>query len=257
MTACEAWRWHVLRHEPGVFAGITTREGGASAAPWDSLNLGLHVGDDPAAVAENRRRLRACLPSEPVWLEQVHGIEVFDADDDELPTNGYPRADACVTRQVGRVLAIMTADCLPVIVHDRAGTVLGAAHAGWRGLLAGVVPALIKRMDVAPDNLRVVIGPGIGPRGFEVGPEVADQFRAQWGADCLRDGRFVSADPPHPGWRCDLAGLLQWQLRELGCLDVLRDPACTWSDASRWFSHRRQAPCGRMVTVAWLSGRGV
>ena len=258
MSSPASWPWQVLRREPGLFAGITTRAGGVSPAPWDSLNLGLHVGDDPLAVAENRRRLRAYLPAEPLWLDQVHGTDVFDADQDVPPVHGLaPRADASLTREPGRVLAIMTADCLPVIVHDQACRVLGMAHAGWRGLLAGVVPRLIDRMGVEPSKLRVVVGPGIGPRGFEVGPEVAEAFSQAWGMAALAQGRFVRADPPHPGWRCDLAGLLQWQLSQMGCHDVWCDSSCTWSDAQRWFSHRRQAPCGRMLTVAWLSGSAV
>ena len=142
----------------------TTRLGGISAAPYDSLNLGLHVGDDPVRVNRNRQMLEPLLPSEPVWLEQVHSTVVANADAAACRV----QADACIARQRGAVCVIMTADCLPVLLCDEAGTVVGAAHAGWKGLAAGVIEATVKEMGVEPHKLMAWLGPAIGPHAFEV-----------------------------------------------------------------------------------------
>ena len=157
----------------GVFSLMTTREGGVSCLPWDSFNLGDHVGDDAAHVAENRARLRLNLPTEPVWLKQIHSASVVDAGSDVLT------ADASVTRQAGRVCAVLTADCLPVLFCDRAGRVVAAAHAGWRGLAQGVLEATVAAMQVPPGEVLAWMGAAIGPRAFEVGDDVRLAFVTQ------------------------------------------------------------------------------
>lgn len=232
-----------------VHAAFSLRSGGASSAPWDTLNLGVHVGDDPAAVAENRRRLVNALqlPAEPLWLDQVHGTAVFDLDRDPLPAAGVrPVADAVITRQASRVLAIQVADCLPVLLSSRDGAVLGAAHAGWRGLASGVLEATIGAMQVAPSELVAWLGPCIGPAHFEVGEEV-------WSA-------FVAAQPgaaaafsrnPRGRWQCDLLQLARARLAALGLTDVAGGTWCTAADPVRFFSHRRDQRTGRMAALLW------
>lgn len=148
-----------------VKALSTTRAGGVGKAPYDTLNLGTHVGDDPSRVADNRGIVRQALPAEPRWLNQVHGSTVVDA----AAGDGVPDADAAFTREPGRVCAVMTADCLPVLLCDRAGTVVAAAHAGWRGLFDGVIEATVEAMGVPPGQLLAWLGPAIGPDAFEVG----------------------------------------------------------------------------------------
>ncbi|HLY97099.1 MAG TPA: peptidoglycan editing factor PgeF, partial [Sideroxyarcus sp.] len=170
----------------------TTRHGGASAAPYDTFNLGLHVGDDPVRVNHNRQLLAPFMPSEPVWLEQVHGTVVANADAAECRV----QADACIARHRGSVCVVMTADCLPVLLCDEAGTVVGAAHAGWKGLAAGVIEATVKEMGVAPQELMVWFGSAIGPEAFEVGQDVRAAFMAH-------DDKAADAFLPRPlgeGW---------------------------------------------------------
>lgn len=248
---------------PGVRYFSTWRQGGVSQAPMDSLNLGTHVGDDPAAVRENRMRLRRALPDEPVWLEQVHGTAVFDADTiiggaapparDAAQTAfpPAPRADAAVTTRRGRPLAIMTADCLPVVLSDESGTVLGVAHAGWRGLAAGVLENTLDELRRrAPDahGWRAWIGPGIGPRAFQVGAEVREAFLD-------RDAALAECFLFQPGsgrWLADLAGLARARLSRAGIGRVEESGECTWTRADRYFSHRRDPGSGRQATLAWL-----
>ncbi len=235
---------------PGVHAVMTTRAGGVSVGAYASLNLGCHVGDDPVAVAENRRRTREqlALPAEPAWLEQVHGTDVV-----ELPV-GYvaassaspPRADAAVTGAAGVVLAILVADCLPVLFASRDGRRVGAAHAGWRGLAAGVLERTLERLNAAPDAVQAWIGPGIGPTRFEVGGEVRAAF-------CDRAAGAASAFAPSATgrWMCDLTALARQRLAAVGVHDVSGGLGCTHSDPARWFSHRRSAPTGRMAALIW------
>ncbi|MCP5359302.1 MAG: peptidoglycan editing factor PgeF [Sinobacteraceae bacterium] len=249
-----------------VRAAFALRSGGVSAAPWASLNLGGLVGDDPAAVGENRRRLCAALalPAEPRWLEQVHGTVVHDdRDADEVAARAAgeglvaapPVADAAMTHRAGTVLAIMVADCLPVLFCDRAGTVVGAAHAGWRGLAAGVLENTVAALGVAPSRLLAWLGPAIGPTHFEVGPEVREQFILGAPAAAAEiEARFV----PHRAdrWLCDLPGLARDRLMRLGIASVTGGEACTASDPQRFFSHRRDAPrTGRMAALIWLQPR--
>ena len=246
MSAGPAWiepEWPVPRR---VRAISTLRTGGCSLGPYASLNLAAHVGDDPVAVAGNRRSLReaAALPGEPLWLEQVHGtaVAVHDAG------AAAPRADASIATLAGRVCAVLTADCLPVVLTDRAGSRVGVAHAGWRGLVAGVVEATIEALDCAPSDLLAWLGPAIGPAAFEVGPEVRDAFTTRLPslAECFvanARGRL----------QADLYGLARLVLQRAGVTAVHGGGWCTHEDRARFFSHRRDGATGRMATLAWLA----
>lgn len=227
----------------------TTRLGGCSAAPWDSLNLGDHVGDDPARVLANRARLRSGLPGEPAWLKQVHGTRVVDA---ALPSSDAIEADAAYARQAGAVCVVMTADCLPVLFCNRAGTVVAAAHAGWRGLQAGVLEATIAAMGEAPGNLLAWLGPAIGPARFEVGDEVRAAFVA---SDPEAAQAFAPASPGK--WLADIYRLAERRLRTAGLASIHGGGLCTVSDGERYFSYRRDGVTGRMATLIWLAADGV
>jgi YfiH family protein len=240
----------------GLRAFMSTREGGVSAAPWDRLNLGRSVGDDPAAVAENRRRVAALMGAEPVYLHQVHGSRCVLLRE---PPPEPVQADAAVTVTPGLPLAIQVADCLPVLLTalDPQGRALavGGAHAGWRGLAGGVLESTVAALrEWAPDNfaLRAWMGPCIGPAAFEVGADVLEAF-----------GRSPDAPGPHfrprtrPDgslrWLADLHGLARDRLHRLGVEGVFADPACTFSDASRFFSFRRDGTrSGRMAAFIAL-----
>jgi polyphenol oxidase len=225
-----------LRHHPDL--------PGHSEGSWRGLNLGDHVGDDPERVARNRADLRqlAGLPSEPHWLRQVHGTRAV-----RLPSpEANPEADAAWTDQPGVVCAILTADCLPVFFADVRGDVVGLAHAGWRGLADGVLEALVAAMPVAPDRLKAWLGPAIGPRAFQVGEDVRARFLSQ---DAANEVAFT---PDEQGrWRADLYTLARRRLRALGVVDTGGGDVCTVSDAERFYSHRRKAPCGRMASLVW------
>lgn len=231
---------------PGVRAAFAYRGGGVSVAPWDSLNLGLHVGDDAAAVRENRRRLRVALslPAEPLWLEQVHGIEVIDADDIAGPPT--PRGDAVISHRAGQVACIQVADCLPVLFCSRDGQHIGAAHAGWRGLAGGVLEATVAALALPGPDLLAWIGPAIGPAAFEVGDEVRAAFIAQSDAAATA---FVANQRGR--WQCDLFELARQRLRAIGIGHVSGGGLCTHADAGRFFSHRRGAPTGRHAALIW------
>jgi YfiH family protein len=244
--------WHA---PTGVRALATTRVGGVSAAPLDTLNLAIHVGDLPEAVAENRRRVRtaAGLAGEPRWLSQVHGTTVADLD--ALSKGSVPQADAAVTARSDTVCAVLTADCLPVVFAAADGSVVGAAHAGWRGLAAGVLEATVAalRARATPGTaLRCWIGPGIGTAHFEVGAEVRAAFLA---AD---PGGGAAFEPGRDGrWQCDLVQLAQRRLAALGVTDVGGGKWCTYADQARFYSHRRDvqhrglASTGRFATLIW------
>ncbi|THF62455.1 peptidoglycan editing factor PgeF [Pseudothauera rhizosphaerae] len=229
-----------------VRALMTTRHGGVSRPPYDELNLGAHVGDDPAAVAANRARVRARVGSEPLWLEQVHGTDVVDAA--EAVGQGVPRADAALARRPGVVCAVMTADCLPVLFCDDDGTVVAAAHAGWRGLCAGVLERTVERMAVAPSSIQAWLGPAIGPTAFEVGGEVREAFL---GHDTAAGSAFVRAGAPGK-WLADLYGLARQRLAGAGVTRIGGGEYCTWSDSARFFSYRRDGTTGRMAALIWL-----
>lgn len=232
---------------PGhVQARVTTRRGGVSAAPYASFNLGDHVGDSAAAVAENRSILREILPAEPLWLKQVHGSGIVAADQ----AVGVPEADGSVTRQAGCVCAVLTADCLPVLFCDRRGTVVAAAHAGWRGLAEGVLEAAVAAMAVEPGEILAWLGPAIGPRAFEVGEEVRQIFMAQDSAAALA---FVQNTSVGAGkWLADIYLLARQRLARVGVRQVFGGDFCTHTDAERFYSYRRDGVTGRMASLIWL-----
>ncbi|MDD3484451.1 peptidoglycan editing factor PgeF [Azovibrio restrictus] len=222
----------------------TTRLGGISLPPYDSLNLGAHVGDAPEAVAGNRASVAASLPAQPCWLEQVHGTRVLDLD--EEGTREW-RADAAFSRQPGRVCAVMTADCLPVLFCDREARVVAAAHAGWRGLLEGVLENTVAAMGLPPAVLMAWLGPAIGPGAFEVGEEVRQAFTAR---DPAAAACFV---PGVPGRHlADLYGLARLRLEACGLPAIHGGGYCTHGEAARFFSYRRDGRTGRMVSLIWL-----
>lgn len=255
-------------HWPGVQAFCTTRAGGVGTAPYDTLNLGLGAGDDPQVVLENRRRLGLLIPAEPAWLKQVHGIRVVDADDAELfaPQALAPEADAAVTCRPGRVLAVLTADCLSVVMADAQGTVLGSAHAGWKGLAAGVLEATLGQMrhqQPLATGWRAWIGPGIGAASFQVGADVKEAFSEE-----LALQPDLCAPDPHESdkWRLDLAGLARLRLVRMGVSHIEMSGYCTVKHmtqrpgtdqcAPTFFSYRRDRQTGRMATLAWLDPQG-
>jgi len=237
----------------GVHSAFSLRAGGVSLAPFDTLNLGMHVGDDPLAVTANRHRLAATLqlPTPPVWLEQVHGNAVYRlARDGNLAADRRPQADAIVTRQAGAVLAIQVADCLPVLLASDDGEVLGAAHAGWRGLAAGVLEATVAAMQIAPERLIAWLGPCISAPFFEVGDEVRAAFMAsQAGA------ASAFAANARGRWQCDLLQLARARLAALGIARITGGQWCTYADPRRFFSHRRDQRTGRMAALLWRAPR--
>lgn len=230
---------------PTVRAVSTTRQGGVSQPPWDSLNLALHVGDDPAHVAANRARLaaQADLPAAPRWLEQVHGTTVCG----DGQAGGV--ADAAVSHRVAEVCAVMTADCLPVLMCDRRGLHVAAAHAGWRGLAAGVLETTVAAMTCPPAQILAWLGPAIGPAAFEVGAEVRDAFLAV----AAEDAATVAAafHPVGRRWHADIYALARQHLARAGVHAVYGGGACTWSDGRRFFSYRRDGATGRMASLIW------
>jgi len=231
---------------PNVRACVTTRTGGVGCAPFDSLNLGDHVGDDPAAVRENRRRLHAVLPAEPCWLQQVHGTRCIDVAS-AMPGD---TADAAFAHAPGAVCAVLTADCLPVLFCDEAGTRVAAAHAGWRGLLAGVLENTVAALAVPGERLMAWLGPAIGPQAFEVGGEVRDAFVAR---EPVAAAAFVARSDGK--WLCDLYRLARQRLAAQGIRRVAGGDFCTLRDPGRFFSYRRDGTTGRMASLVWLEAR--
>lgn len=228
-----------------IRALITTRNGGASSGAFASFNLGLRAGDAPQAVAENRARLRRLLPQEPKWLRQIHGADVVSADEVSAP----PAADAGIARQAGTVCAIMIADCLPVLLTDRAGTMVGAAHAGWRGLAGGVIGNTVSAMREAgadAGELIAYLGPAIGPAAFEVGADVHDAFVSRY-------PEAAHAFQPHrpQKWLADLFMLARQALNRAGVGAIYGGGMCTFSDPARFFSYRRDKTTGRMAALIW------
>jgi YfiH family protein len=233
---------------PAGVQALTTLRGpaGDSAAPFDRFDLGLRNGDDAAVVAGNRRMLAEGLglPGRPRWLRQVHGTTVADEPGDGLEIE----ADAAVTREAGVVLAILTADCLPVVFASADGSVLGVAHAGWRGLAAGVLEATVAAMRVPPATVIAWLGPAAGPDAYEIGEEVRDAFLAH---DAAADAAFAATRPGH--WRVDLYRLARQHLAAAGLrADAVHGGGlCTISDPRLFYSHRRDQRTGRMATLAW------
>ena len=231
----------------GVGALLTTRAGGQSVGPFASFNLGGHVGDDPLAVAANRARLRGFVPADPLWLSQVHGAAVANADVSE----GVPEADAVLARSSRRVCAVLTADCLPALLCDDDASVVAAAHAGWRGLAAGVLENTVREMGVPPHRLRAWLGPAIGPAAFEVGDEV----RAAFVADDPEAATAFVARPVAGKWLADLFVLARRRLVAAGVTRVSGGGVCTVSAPQRFYSYRRDGVTGRFASMVWLEGR--
>lgn len=225
-----------------VKACVTTRAGGVSVGAYAGLNLGDHVGDDPQAVAENRRRLCAAIQAQPAWLSQVHGVNVVPADPARVL-----EADGCWTSTPAIACTAMTADCLPALFCDRAGRRVAAAHAGWRGLANGVLEATVQAMDVAPDEILVWLGPSIGPRNFEVGAEVRATFMAH---HPQAESAFIAGEQPGK-FIADIYALAQIRLAAAGVTAVYGGGLCTIED-ERFFSYRRENPTGRFASLVWL-----
>ncbi len=241
----------------GAYGGAPSRarDGPPSAAHTGGMNVGVNCGDDPAVVARNRALLRSLLPSEPRWLHQVHGTRVLDLDDISIdPINIHKampdglQADAVVTRRSSTICAIQVADCLPVLFCDADARVVAAAHAGWRGLAAGVLEQTVAAMGVPAGQVMAWIGPGIGPQHFEVGDEVRAAFLD---ADADAGQAFV----PLPGskWLADLPSLAKGRLRRHGVVNIHVHDECTVSDPERFYSFRRDRVTGRMAAFIWLA----
>ena len=239
-----------------VHALQTNRYGGCSHAPYDSFNLGDHVKDNPIHVAQNRQLLNQFVPTEPVWLNQVHGFEVINAAD----SNCFPSADASFTNRKNTVCVTMTADCLPILLCDNLGTIVASVHAGWRSLCNGVIEATVKRMITSTTSetrnsetsqLMAWLGPAIGPNAFEVGAEVRDQF-------IIKDKKSELAFKPHNDkWLCDIYQIATQRLNSVGVTQIYgggheNEPWCTFADENRFFSFRRDGDTGRMATLIWM-----
>ena len=229
----------------GVAACSSTRNGGISLSPYDSLNLGAHCGDNLEHVEENRRRLFAAggLPSKPVWLEQVHGKDVLTLTGEAYASK---RADASYSNTPGMVCAVMTADCLPVLFCNRAGTEVAAAHAGWRGLCAGVLEETLACFADRPENIQAWLGPAIGPNAFEVGQDVREAFMA---VDAAADSAFI---PAGEKYYADIYTLARQRLAKAGVTQVSGGDRCTFTQKQDFFSYRRDKTTGRMASFIWL-----
>src|SRR5262245_20389940 len=226
-----------------VRAFVTTRAGGVSQGPYAAFNLATRVGDDPAAVGRNREILRSHLPADVVWLHQVHGAEVVDA----AAAGSLPRADGAVARTRRTVCGVLTADCLPVLLAARDGSVVGVAHAGWRGMAAGVIEATLARMAVRSESIVAWLGPCIGPGAYEVGREVHDAFVA-----ASASAAQAFAPRGHGKFLADLYQLARQRLAASGVHDVLGGGFCTYTDADRFYSYRRERTTGRFATLVWI-----
>ena len=229
-----------------VHALSTLRTGGYSSGPYKGFNLADHTGDNAAAVRSNRVLLREhfSLPAEPIWLQQVHSNRIIAADPDKVGDE----ADGSWTSRAGSVCAVMTADCLPVLICNQQGNKVAAAHAGWRGLHAGVVTNAIRKLESDPAELMVWLGPAIGPRAFEVGAEV---FRAFTDRNAENLSAFRRTGDQH--WLCDLYQLARIELFNQGLTSVFGGNECTFTDEQRFYSYRRDGDTGRMASLIWLA----
>ena len=234
---------------PGkVRALSTTRDGGLSEGVFASLNLGAHVGDEPARVEANRARLQqaAGIPGRLNWLNQVHGVAVHPVSNEY---GAAPDADAACAHEVGQACIVMTADCLPVLFCDKAGTSVSAAHAGWRGLQAGVLEASIAAMGCKPTEILAWLGPAIGPTAFEVGGEVREAFMAE---QAEAEAAFVPSSNEGK-WLADIYQLARLRLARAGVTAVYGGEFCTVCDSERFYSYRRDGQTGRMASIIWLA----
>lgn len=232
-----------------VHACVTTRRGGCSSGPWRAFNLATHVGDAPTAVERNRQLLAAALelPSEPQWLDQVHGCTVTEARSDGIVRT----ADACWSATPGVVCTVLTADCLPVLLCDRAGSMVAAVHCGWRGLAAGMLAAAVQQFAAPRGELLAWLGPAIGPGAFEVGPEVRAAFLARHDGAAVR-AAFTPSHDGAPGYHADLYALARAELFRLGVHAVHGGGWCTFEMSKSFFSYRRDGVCGRMANLIWI-----
>lgn len=229
----------------GVRAFVTTRAGGVSEGEYGGMNLGERSGDEPQRVARNRMIVRAHLPAAPRWMTQVHGTGVADLD--ALAEGAAPVADAAVTAVPGRVAVVQTADCMPLLLCDTAGRRVGVAHAGWRGMAAGVIENAVRAMGAAPGEVMAWMGPTIGPSAFEVGPEVREAFlKADPGA-----GDAFAAHVPGK-FLADLYALARRRLEAAGVREIHGGGFCTYRDTQRFFSYRRVPASGRMGAFIWM-----
>ena len=241
---------------PQIGAFCTTRGGGVSKAPFDSLNLGRYVNDEAAAVSENRARVRALLPAEPVWLKQVHGTRVWDAD--LASTEEVIEADAAVTTKPNTALTVMAADCLPVLISGLDGGVIGAAHAGWRGLLGGILENTLDAMQAKTGlgdtgQYLAWLGPAIGPRAFEVGEDVRAAFHEygqKQGLPIAADAFMAIDGKPGKYW-ANLYQLARQRLLSKGLTHIYGGEFCTVRDQTDFFSHRRDGLSGRFAAFIW------
>jgi YfiH family protein len=241
---------------PMVHALATTRIGGCSQSPYDSLNLGDHVGDKLENVAENRRLLRMHIPSDPLWMKQVHGVAVSTPSSRSQGVDQPIVADAIVTKTPNEVLAILTADCLPVLFAAKDGSVVGAAHAGWRGLSAGIIEQTIKEMlllsnHLVASDLLVWLGPAIGPDAFEVGQDVYKVFAASGIPVGTKD--FVAIEEKPGKYMANLYSLAITRLRSMGISQISGGDLCTYHDKQDFFSYRRDGISGRSASLIWIS----
>ena len=236
--------WPAPKH---IRAFFSTRQGGVSNAPYASLNIAQHVGDAREHVNENRAILKQQLhlPSEPAWLQQVHGVQVVDLDKPTMSNEG----DASITRKLDRVCTVMTADCLPLLMCNTSGTVVGAAHAGWRGLHAGVIEETVNALDQDPADVLVWLGPAIGPRAFEVGNEVKQAFEQH---DSRATSAFTPSKPGH--WFADIYALAKQRLQSMGIDRIYGGEFCTFNDEEQFYSYRRDGKTGRMASLIWIAG---
>jgi hypothetical protein len=232
-----------------VKAYVSQRQGGVSLAPYDSLNMATHVGDDLSTVLANRKRVaeHLSLPSEPFWLNQVHGVHVVSADESCADDVELIEADGAWTYHHNRVLAIMTADCLPILLTDLSGSFVMALHAGWRGLADGVIQQAVRRANLAPEQVMAWVGPGIGFSAFEISADVRERFLS------LGQAEKYHFKPSRAGhWLADLAGIALWQLDQLSVCWLGGGHWCTFSRPEAFFSYRRDGVTGRMATLIWL-----
>ena len=226
-----------------VRALITTRAGGAGGGACAGFDLGQGGGGDAQDVARNRASLRPWLPAEPRWLRQVHGTGVIEAGIVE----GSPEADAAFARRPGTVCAVQSADCLPLLLCDAAGTTVAAVHAGWRGLCCGVIEQTLRAMDLPPRGLLAYLGPAIGPAAYEVGPEVRQAFVAE---DAQSEAAFARGKPGK--FHADLYALARRRLARSGVVRVYGGGYCTYTERERFYSYRREGATGRMASLIWM-----
>jgi len=231
---------------PRVRAFVTTRSGGVSQGEYASMNLSASGGDDPALVARNRAIVRELLPAEPRWLAQVHGVDVVEVD--ERAPEARPRADASVAHGAGRVCTVLTADCMPLLLCDTEGESVAVAHAGWRGLAAGVIENTLGALGSPGQKTLAWMGPAIGPKAFEVGPEVREAFLAH---DPAAEEAFVSHRSGK--YLADLYALARQRLAKAGVTAIFGGGFCTYNETGRFFSYRRKKESGRMGAFIWIA----